>query len=179
MKQYPNKATIESMLDYNPESGVFVWKSRPDCHFISKSRADAWNRMYAGKLAGVKDGKYIRITISKQKYVAHRLAWIVCKGEELNFIDHINHNGYDNRIVNLRSVSHRENLMNMSLKKSNKSGVTGVYFEKQTGKWRSYINVLGKSIKLGRFDDLDQAVKSRLSAEKHYGFHENHGIKIE
>ncbi len=92
-----------------------------------------------------------------------------------NFIDHINHNRSDNSIKNLRSVTHEENLKNMPKKKNNKSGITGVCFEKETGKWRSHITHKGKSIKLGRFENKKDAEMVRLKAELEYGFHENHG----
>jgi hypothetical protein len=68
--------------------------------------------------------------------------------------------------------------MNMTKKKNNKSGVTGVYLEKQTGKWRAYINIMGKSIKLGRFDSFEKAVTTRKKAELRYGFHFNHGVEV-
>lgn len=53
-------------------------------------------------------------------------------------------------------------------KRNNKSGVTGVYFDKETKKWRAEIMVKGKKEKLGRFEKLEEAIKARHLAEKKY-----------
>lgn len=50
----------------------------------------------------------------------------------------------------------------------NKSGVIGVYLEKQTGLWKAYIRVENKQITLGRFSDFFEAVCARKSAENRY-----------
>lgn len=55
-------------------------------------------------------------------------------------------------------------------KKTNKSGKTGVSFDKKTNKWNSKIGFETKSIHLGRFSELDQAILARKVAEvKYYG----------
>lgn len=52
----------------------------------------------------------------------------------------------------------------------NKSGHIGVHFLNSSQKWRSEISVSGKSIRLGEFDNLEDAVKARRDAEVlHYG----------
>ena len=51
--------------------------------------------------------------------------------------------------------------------------VTGVCFEKQTGKWKAYIRVNDKQITLGRFLDLANAIKTRKEAETTYYGDEN------
>jgi hypothetical protein len=51
-------------------------------------------------------------------------------------IDHINHNKSDNRKNNLRIVTHKVNQRNRSLSKNNKSGMSGVYWDKSKNKWR-------------------------------------------
>ena len=68
-----------------------------------------------------------------------------------NQIDHINHNRLDNRIVNLRSVSNINNTLNCSLSKNNRSGFTGVTWDKPRNVWTSRIMVHGKNLYLGSF----------------------------
>jgi len=68
-----------------------------------------------------------------------------------------------------------ENLRNQSLGASNKSGIIGVYWGEDRGKWRAEISVDKKRIKLGSFATLEEAATARKEAEKLYGFHENHG----
>lgn len=52
--------------------------------------------------------------------------------------------------------------------KNNTSGRKGVSWNKGHGKWQAYIGVHGKSIKLGYFDSIDDAIKAREEAEKEY-----------
>ena len=70
---------------------------------------------------------YIYLIFKKRKYFAHRLAWLYTHGVfPSGQIDHVNHTRNDNRIGNLRDVTHRENSLNRKLNKNNKSGVPGV-----------------------------------------------------
>jgi hypothetical protein len=69
----------------------------------------------------------------------------------------------DNRIENLRDVTHRINSRNCPIYKHNTSGITGVTFYKK--KWVSQISIDDKNIYLGRFTHFDDAVKARWIAE--------------
>lgn len=51
---------------------------------------------------------------------------------------------------------------------SNKSGVTGVCYDKNRKKWVSQITFQGKNINLGRFIRFEDAVKARKNAEEIY-----------
>lgn len=83
-------------------------------------------------------------------------------------IDHISHDKMDNRRANLRKCTNAQNIRNGSLSKNNTSGVTGVYFDNNRGKWHAQIRVDRKAIFLGRFDSFDEAVAARREAEKVY-----------
>lgn len=118
--------------------------------------------------------KYIKIQLKGKRYYAHRLAWLYVYGEmPKHTIDHIDHNGLNNSIDNLRDVLHSENLKNVRKLKSNTSGYTGVW--KQKNRWISEIRIKGKKISLGSFVNIQDAVIARMNAEKKYGFHANHG----
>jgi len=90
-------------------------------------------------------------------------------------IDHINGVRSDNRMVNLRSVSRKENGRNQKKPVTNKSGMPGVRWGKVIGKWTSCIVVDRKIICLGSYRHFEDAAAAKKLAEKHYGFHENHG----
>jgi hypothetical protein len=90
-------------------------------------------------------------------------------------LDHINGDKGDNRIVNLREVTRAENNKNKSRYKQNSSGFTGVGWHKVTKKWAAKIRVDGRDYHLGVFASIEAAKEARAAAEKHYGFHENHG----
>jgi hypothetical protein len=118
---------------------------------------------------------YLSLNFSKKTFQAHRVAWLLYYGEwPTGFIDHINGDGSDNRICNLRTVTNQENLRNQSLRSSNKSGVMGVCLNRR-GTWRVEIGVNGRHRNLGTFSVFEDAVRARRAAEVDLGFHPNHG----
>lgn len=84
------------------------------------------------------------------------------------FVDHKNHKTFDNRKFNLRAVTNSQNCMNHKLKINNTSGITGVSWDKKSGKWHSRIGANNKEISLGFFNDFDEAVEVRKQAEQKY-----------
>lgn len=67
------------------------------------------------------------------------------------FIDHINHNGLDNRRENLRICNNRRNQYNSKPQKGAASRYKGVSWSKQNNKWIAQININGKNKYLGYF----------------------------
>lgn len=96
-------------------------------------------------------------------------------------VDHIKHILYDNRKEELRICRHSDNIHNHVNHNHNTSGVSGVYFESSTNKWRASIKYLNKTIHLGRFIDFDNAVKARKAAEEkyfgEYSYDNSQGVK--
>lgn len=150
---------------YDPETGVITRK-------ITTSGTGL-----AGSIAGriARDG-YRNIGIGIRRVQAHRLAWFIFYGEwPKHELDHINGMRDDNRISNLREVSHDENQKNLKLSKSNTSGVVGVVYNKKAGKWQAQIKAPDRHIHLGVFSKFEDAVCARKKAEVDLGFHPNHG----
>lgn len=57
------------------------------------------------------------------------------------------------------------------IRATNKSGVTGVCWDKRLDKWEAYISVDKKKISLGFYEEVSEAASARKSAEiKYYGF---------
>lgn len=75
---------------------------------------------------------------------------------------------HDNRKQNLRIATSSQNSMNRKLQSNNKSGATGVNWDKTQNKWRVQIGINGKRKHLGMFDNFDDAVKARKEAEDKY-----------
>ena len=85
------------------------------------------------------------------------------------YVDHINHNGLDNRKVNLRLATHAENIRNARRPKINKSSkYRGVCYSKHNKKWRATILVNHKKKHLGYFRDEKEAGKAYDKAAKLY-----------
>jgi len=89
-------------------------------------------------------------------------------------VDHINHDGLDNRRFNLRICTREQNARNSIRKKTNTSGFTGVSLSKRETKrkgvpvWESYIRYKGKRIFLGFCLDKNAAKESYLNAAQKY-----------
>lgn len=134
-------------------------------------------RKKAGGFTNNGDKRYRTIGYRNKKYYAHRVIWEMFNGEipPNHVIDHINGNGIDNRVENLRIISIQENLRNSNLSKANTSGVTGVSFDNKTQKWVAQITVNHKKKNLGRFNSKTDAINARLAAEKEHGFNDFHG----
>lgn len=90
-------------------------------------------------------------------------------------IDHIDRNRANNSWSNIRIVSRQTNLQNKGKYKSNKSGVTGVWWSKGTSKWQVAITVNKQVIHLGVYNEIEDAIKVRKEAELKYKFHPSHG----
>ena len=114
------------------------------------------------------DSGYVKYSSTKDGLNGKILHRIIMDDPEGQFIDHINRNPLDNRRENLRIVSIQENCMNLSMKKTNKSGIAGVHWDKNANKWRAKLTYKYKSINLGRFEKLEDARKARKDAELKY-----------
>lgn len=83
-------------------------------------------------------------------------------------VDHIYGNRLDNRKSMLRILTRQENNLNKGMYINNKSGVTGVRWNKQTKKWHAYIQYKKKYINLGYYENFEEAVLARKNAELEY-----------
>ena len=182
-KPLPDQELLRKLLDYDPETGVLTWRERPVEMFTDGKRWKAganckrWNTQFAGKVAfSTKNNQgHLHGTIFGIHYLAHRIIWKWMTGEDPNFVDHISGVKHDNSWVNLRDVTHFENMKNAKRRSDNVSGVTGVFWSSRKKRWRAEIMVNGKSIYLGVFHSIQDAISARNAASKNYGFHKNHG----
>lgn len=168
---------LKQCMDYSPDTGLFTWRYRPIGHFTEDRSQRSWNTKYAGKTAGcVNFYGYIKLCIDAKQYRGHRLAFLWMDGSmPADQVDHINGKRSDNRWCNLRLVAGKINQRNMKRRADNTSGHIGVYWNKNAGKWQAFINVNSGSKYLGVYKSIDDAIAARKSAEKRFGFHENHG----
>lgn len=130
-----------------------------------------------GVAGGINSCGYMRVQVDNKYHYNHRIIWEMHHGKipDGMQIDHINHNRLDNRIDNLRIVSHIDNGRNRSINLNNSSKITGVHWDSRNNKWQARISVDGKRISLGHFSSLFDASCARKSAEIVFNYHQNHG----
>ena len=143
-----------SLWDYNPLTGVFLWK----VHGNTRARK--------GSVAGsIKSDGYTNVVYQRKAYKGHRLAWFMINGVWPDYqIDHIDGDRKNNRIANLRLATCAENHQNRKRPLSNTSGFLGVYRYKY-GKWCARIRVYPERIYLGTFDTAKEASEAYKKAK--------------
>lgn len=73
------------------------------------------------------------------------------------YIDHVNHNGLDNRRVNLRPATQTQNLGNSRKNPTKTSRYKGVYRDRRRSKWVAQITAYGRTQHLGKFAKEEDA----------------------
>lgn len=138
---------LKEFLQYDAETGIFTWLKRTS------------NRVKIGAVAGTKHcAGYVSISLNGKLYLAHRLAWLYTHGElPKHEIDHINGKRNDNRILNLRQATHKQNLYNTGMFSHNSSGIRGVFQRKDTGKWQAQTKENGRHKSLGCYKTAELA----------------------
>jgi hypothetical protein len=151
---------LKKLFHYNPETGIFT-------RLVSVGL-----KVKSGQVAGGLDNGYIKIGINGKRYFAHRLAWLYVYGEFSNLpqmvIDHIDGNTINNKIENLRKVTHQQNILNQKLRTTNTSGIKNICWHKREGKW--YVRVMNKGVmkNIGYFEDLELAELAAIEARRKY-----------
>lgn len=102
---------------------------------------------------------------NKKIIYLHRL---ILDANKTQGIDHINRIKIDNRKENLRFASQKYNSKNCKIPVNNTSGFIGVCWDKENKKWIAQIRSDGKNIKIGRYNNKEDAIINRLIAEKKY-----------
>lgn len=157
-------AFLRSVLEYR--DGRLFWTAR----------IDRRGRTSPGKQAGSfhKSTGYMTVSVGRRNWGIHRVVWLLHHDSLPDQIDHINGDPTDNRIENLRIASVGDNARNRRGRR-NSSGHIGVCWNKAISKWQAQIKFKGRSLYLGLFERLEDAVETRRKAADELGFHPNHG----
>jgi hypothetical protein len=152
---------LRAVLDYDPATGIFTWRDRPDI----RPSANSGRRWTVAGTTNSKHG-YVAICIDGRLRYGHRLAWLYVHGRwPAAEIDHINEVRTDNRIANLRESTHGPN--NIRSKARATSGAVGVYpAGTSNSRWQAQIQWGGKVHYLGCFATIEEAKAARDEAAR-------------
>lgn len=172
-----DKCTIEYLKEcfrYDELEGVLYWQdSRPPHHFKDAKSCKIWNTRYAGHKAGgiakIRETNiYLLVKVNNIKTPVHQVIWAIYYNEFADMIDHIDGDGLNNKLTNIRKSNPLENGRNHKLYTTTKSGITGVRWERN--RWRVSIGD-GKHYQyLGTYDNFFDACCARISAANKLGY---------
>jgi len=147
---------LKQVLHYDQETGFFTWRSFRN------------GRAVAGSLAGSLANGYLQIRLFGKSYLAHRLAWLYVHSKwPVGSLDHIDTDGFNNRISNLREATDSENGQNRQRPQvNNESGFLGVFQLKGRKNWRAQIRINRRQIYLGVFKTATEAHEAYVAAKR-------------
>lgn len=148
VKNIMTKKEITLLFEY--KDGDLIWKIKPS------------NRTNIGDIAGVIGRKYKQVQYKGKLYKVHILVWILHNGEIPNKmqVDHIDKNKLNNRIENLRLLSHSDNLLNNNAK--------GYYYNKRDKRYQAQIQINNKHQYIGQFKTEKEARDAYENAKEMY-----------
>lgn len=135
---------VDALLIYNPVTGVFTHRA-------------------TGNKAGNPQKHAYNLFIKGEIYGAHRVAWLLYYKEWPKlYIDHINGNPHDNRIINLRLATPRENQQNQKRHRNGWLCGTGRCY--RCNSWYARIRINGVQVRLGTYPTQEAAHEAYLKA---------------
>ena len=162
--------------DYNTIGDVMITKEQLLQEFDYKDghlyhRHDKTNQINAGDRAGSLHNKgYEHVRIAGERYLSHRIVFLMHHGYLPKYVDHIDNDRLNNRIENLRECTFSENRCNAKKYKNNTSGEKGVHFDKAQNKWKAAVSKGGVKHYVGRFADFESAKSAvRIKRQELHG----------
>lgn len=119
---------------------------------------DGWLvKRATGQVHGSIKDRYVKLKIEGKWYFAHRLIWLYFNGDLPDYIDHIDGNGFNNRIENLRECTQTQNLGNADW-----GDLRGI--EQRGNSFRVRVVHEGCRYNYGSFNSLEKAKQIRDEA---------------
>lgn len=167
---------IEEVVDIGPKNKI---KVVGDIAMIELSSGDV-AIIDADKIDVISDIKWYRLPGDRTNYAVSNkrledrtvvmlyLHRVLTDCPDDMVVDHINGDGLDNRMCNLRVVTVAENNLNSRVRSDSQTGIKGAYYDKRKGSYYSRITINGKDIYLGTFKTAKEAAEAYAEASRKY-----------
>lgn len=145
-------AEVRARFHYDPGTGIVTDKA-------------------TGTTAGTPTAEgYLTIRILGRNVLLHRLAYFYMYGVwPKDQIDHVNGKRDDNRLINIRPATARQNSLNRGVSTKNNSGYKGVYWCAKSQRWRAAITIDGRKHQIrGKFITAFQAHQAYVAAAREH-----------
>ena len=172
-----NEKVVERNKKYNEykiENNI-VYIKLSNCDECTMINLDKWNEIpYIKEFCWHKHNHgyaYTRIPNQYRQYFNKAnlfLHNLICPCKDGYEPDHLDRNKLNNLTNNLIPKTHQGNNLNKGLQSNNKSGYTGVCWDKTKNKWKAQICVNGNKMCLGNFDSIDGARQAYQNAKIQY-----------
>ena len=159
MTNLPTPEAVRFAFEYDRVSGSLVWAH-------SRGRASKGSQAGSVQLKGGK--QYLTVQMGGKRFGAHRVVWAHVHGAwPVGEVDHIDGDGLNNRIENLREVSSSGNKQNLRAAKSHSAtGLLGAF--RWRNKFKAQIVVNGKCKHIGTFETPEEAHAAYVQAKRLY-----------
>lgn len=164
---------LSEVFRYDPKTGFLIWRGDIPAKYFKTTRGyNTHLSQNAGKRAGYTHEAtgHVYVNFGGKMRKAHRVIWEMHYGPipDGMLIDHINMNGADNRLENLRLATKSQNGMNRRGNKGSKTGLKGVFLDTRDGMYQSEITVNRQRIYLGRYRTKGEAAVAYAKAALRY-----------
>lgn len=172
MATFIDPIAVRAEFRYLPETGeltrdISIWENKKGVKG-AKPKQPHLHWSGTGK-------KYLRLGFGGKLVYAHRIIWVWMTGEQPEHIDHLDGDGLNNKWENLRSVSQADNNKNCRIHRKTASGISGITYRKDSGRWRVRVGKDNSIVTVGTFRTIEDAMIARDKAFTEYGYTVNHG----
>ena len=150
---------LREMLRYDPNTGELFWKIT-----TRNGKGVAGNRAGSFDKSG-----YRKVNVKYRNYLEHRVSWAIHHGMwPSGLLDHINGDGTDNRIANLRPATGTQNRWNSAANRNNTTGFKGV--TRNGDRFMAQLQTGGRNKNLGRYKTAEEASTAyQRACKEHHG----------
>lgn len=163
---------LREAFRYDPSTGKLYWREgRPLSHFKDMKNSKSWHIRYSGKEAGcnakIRYATYRLVKVKGIRTTSHQIIFAMEYGFFAEIVDHIDGNGLNNKLDNLRQSCLKSNPKNTRTHSDNTSGLNGITWCKQTNKWKVTCSVqvdgIRKCMSSGYYSNMFDAACHRIS----------------